>query len=150
MYKILADGLSKDFGAAFKETMRTWCKKVDDGKYWQVWIVKDDNKKTVGVCGIYSMDFKTNELWLGWLGILPQHRNKGLGKEIMKHLYSHARLLGCKRIYSYVDKKGKPLSFYYREGFKRVGTVKEFLSKKKNIEQDNFENLKDHIIVKKI
>jgi GNAT superfamily N-acetyltransferase len=147
----LTDGLSDDFGEPFKETMKLWCKKVDDGKFWQVWIIKKD-KETIGVCGVYSMDYETKTLWLGWLGILKEYRNKGLGKEVMSFLYSESKKLGAKRLNSYVDKHGKPLSFYYREGFERIGNVKEYLTKKKlkKSEAENFENMEDHIITKRL
>lgn len=154
-FKCLTDGLIADFGPAFKETVKMWCKRVDDGKFWEVWIVKKD-KETIGICGLYSLDFDTKELWLGWLGILPQHRNNGIGKEVLEFLYSEAKKVKCKRINSYVDQEGKPLSFYYRNDFKRIGTVKEFLKKKRLTKMDaatfaeNFEHLEDHVITKKI
>jgi N-acetylglutamate synthase-like GNAT family acetyltransferase len=150
-FKSLIEGLMADFGEPFKETMKAWCKKIDDGKFWQVWIVKKD-KEIIGVCGLYSMDFKTKTLWLGWLGILKKHRNKGLGKDIMSILYVEAKNVGATTLNSYVNKEGKPLSFYYREGFQRIGTVSEYLKKKKlkKSEAENFENMEDHIITKKL
>jgi len=149
-YKCLTTGLMADFGESFKETMKMWCKCVDDGKFWEVWLIKNDKKETIGVCGLYSLDFDTKELWLGWLGILPQHRNKGEGKEVMKFLCSIAKEAGCKKINSYVNKEGKPLSFYYREGFTRIGSVKEYLKKKRIKFNDNFEDIEDHVITKKL
>lgn len=150
-FKCLTDGLYDDFGAPFKETMKLWCKRVDDGKFWQVWIIKND-KETIGVCGLYSMDYETKTLWLGWLGLLKKHRNKGFGKDVMSLLYEEAKNLGALRLNSYVDEEGKPLSFYYREGFERIGSVKEYMKKKKlkKEEAENFEDLKDHVITKKL
>lgn len=150
-YKCLADGLYDDFGSSFKETMKQWCNCVDDGKFWEVWVIKKD-RETIGICGLYSLDFETKELWLGWLGILKEHRNKGLGKDIMEFLYSEAKSVGCKRINSYVDKDGKPLNFYYREGFERIGTVSEYIKKKrlKKSMLENFQDKDDHIITRKL
>lgn len=150
-FKSLITGLFADFGEPFKQTMKAWCKKIDDGKFWQVWIVKKD-KEIIGVCGLYSMDFETKTLWLGWLGILNEHRNKGLGKEIMSLLYSEAKASGAKTLNSYVNQDGKPLNFYYREGFQRIGTVSEYLKKKRlnKSELENFESPEDHVITKKL
>jgi GNAT superfamily N-acetyltransferase len=98
------------------------------------------------------MDYETKTLWLGWLGILKKFRNKGLGKEVMKLLYAESKLVGAKTLNSYVDKEGKPLSFYYREGFTRIGSVVDYIKKKrlKKSELENFENIEDHVITKKL
>lgn len=149
-YKGLIKGLYEDFGSSFEHTMKIWCKGFDDGKYWQVWLVKDDRDKTIGICGLYSLDFSTNNLWLGWLGIVPKSRNKNLGKYVMEFLYSECLNVGCKNLYSWVDKNGKPLNFYYREGFKSIGSVKEYLEKKPKIDRSEFKNLKDHVIKKRL
>lgn len=150
-YKTLISGLHADFGDNFYEAIKCWCKENEDDEFWEVWLVKNDNK-TIGICGLYSLEAGTKNLWLGWLGILSKYRNNGIGKELMQFLYAEANKVGCKHMYSYVDYKGKPLSFYHREGFKQLGSVREFLNttKMKNIDKEMFEDMRDHVIVKKL
>ena len=111
-----------------------------------------ENKKTIGICGLYSLDENSkDELWLGWFGIIKEYRSKGHGSDVLKQLEIKAKEANAHTIYSYVNKKGKPLDFYYRNGFKRVGTVKEYLEKTKfKFDKENFEDLDDHVIKKKI
>ncbi len=146
--------LLPDFGAAFCQTILEWCKLMDDAydNFWEVWLVKDKNK-TIGICGLYSLNGEnTDELWLGWLGLVPEYRNKNIGKTIMQHLYKQANDVGCKKIFSYVDKEGKPLSFYKREGFEIIGTVGQYLydNKLSKIDGDEFESMDDFVIMKEI
>jgi ribosomal protein S18 acetylase RimI-like enzyme len=82
--------------------------------------------------------------------IIPKHRNYGCGKEVMQFLYEEAKKVGCKELLSYVDKEGKPLSFYKREGFEILGTVKEYLEANKmdKIDKNDFEDENDYVIKK--
>ena len=144
--------LVPDFTMTFVQTVLEWCKVVpveDDGKFWKVWLVKK-NKKAVGICGLYSLNKKTDELWLGWFGIVPEFRNKGVGVDVMAHLYKQAKKVGCKKMFSYVDKQGAPLSFYGREGFEVIGTVKDYIRSNFNVSKDSFEDIDDFVIMKKI
>ncbi len=150
--------LADDFTAIFYHTVLVWCKIIppDDGKenrYWEIWLVYLNNKP-IGICGLYTLHTAENldELWLGWLGIIPEFRNLKLGSQIMEHLYVEAKKVGCKRIYSYVDKGGAPLNFYNKEGFKIIGTVNEYLKSTgiTAIDGDDFESADDFVIMKKL
>lgn len=148
-YKNLIRKLSPVFGKEFKYTVKCWCNDdYDDDCYWNIWLVEKDNE-IIGICGLYSHDRSTKNLWLGWLGIIPKYRNLKLGSSIMKHLYKECKKVKCENLYSYVDKDGRPLNFYFKENFKIIDTVKGFL-KKNNIDRDYFEDLNDHIIHKKL
>ncbi len=142
-----------DFGNAFLHTILVWCGLLtdteDNGEYWQVWLIKD-GKNIVGICGLYSLvpNSEKTELWLGWLALIPSYRNKGIGKTIMEHLYSVARHENVYTLLSYVDRNGKPLNFYRREGFEVIGTVKDYLEQRSEIDNGNFENPEDFIIRK--
>lgn len=150
--------LSKDFTSIFYETVLEWCGVIprDDykeGRYWEVWLIYL-NGKPIGICGLYTLKESKDldELWLGWLGIIPEYRNLKLGGEIMTHLYSEARKVGAKKIYSYVGEDGKPLNFYKREGFKVIGNVGEYLKDRgiDYIDGDDFESLNDYVIMKEL
>ncbi len=145
--------LMPDFGPIYLHTVLEWCKiiKSDPINYWKVWVIKKGNK-SIGMCGLYALNKSQDELWLGWLGIAPEYRNNGLGKEVMEHLYAKAAWRKCKYILSYVDKDGKPLSFYKREGFEVLGTVGEYMRKNKmtKIDGESFEDPEDIVIRKKL
>ena len=52
------------------------------------------------------------------------------------------------------NKNGKPLNFYYRNGFKKLCSVKEYITNNSlsvgDDLEDEFEDMDDHIIVKNI
>jgi len=150
--------LVEDFDLVFYQTSLVWCKVIPSthgktDRLWEVWLVKLGNKP-IGICGLYTLNEAkdTNELWLGWLGVIPELRNMGFGKQIMMHLYEKAKDFGCSKILSYVDKGGAPLSFYKREGFTIIGTVSEYCKSNglKNIDGDDFEDGDDYVIMKEI
>jgi GNAT superfamily N-acetyltransferase len=150
-YPIL-EPLTIDFGLAFKKTVIEWTKmnllEINE-EIWEVWLINLKNTP-VGISGLYTLQGQyTNEIWLGWLGLIPEYRNMGLGRQIMKHLYKSARQMGCKKILSYVDKDGKPLNFYKREGFQIIGTVREYC-KNNNVSTIDFEDMDDWVIEKKL
>lgn len=157
-YSQVLKPLAEDFTSIFYQTMLIWCKIIPSDttktdRLWEVWLIKLGNKP-IGVCGLYTLHGATDtkELWLGWLGIIPELRNMKLGTQVMEHLYTFARSVGCERIYSYVDKGGKPLNFYKREGFEIIGTVGEYCDKHclGNIDGDDFEDKEDFVIMKQL
>lgn len=145
-------GLFKDFGYPFWHTMLQWTNVIKikpDNRYWQVWLIKN-NKELTGVCGLYSLNNKKKQLWLGWFGILPELRSSGIGEQVIKSLERKAKKEGCTTIYSYVGRNNyKALKFYKRLGFKRVCNVREYIKANK-ISQDEFESMSDHIIKKEL
>ncbi len=158
-FRPLIDTLIPDFDYVFLHTILQWCKLASDPydviQHWEVYLfsTKENPDEVIGICGLYSLvPHDTKELWLGWLGVVPTHRNQGYGKEVMSHLYVEAKKVGCEQLMSYVDKEGKPLSFYGREGFEVIGTVDEFLkaNNMRKIDGDAFESPEDFVIRKKI
>jgi GNAT superfamily N-acetyltransferase len=157
-FRSLIDTLIIDFDYVFLYTILQWCGLANDpnyskDQYWEVYLysTKEKPDDIIGICGLYSLEpHDTKELWLGWLGIIPTMRNKGYGKEVMQYLYDIAKSVGCKEIMSYVDKDGKPLTFYKREGFEVLGTVEDFLkeSNMSKIDGDSFEDPNDFVIRK--
>jgi len=151
-YKNILEGLTKDFGFIYYHAILSWCGIIKNSdwksekKYWQVYLIKYDDE-IVGICGLYSLyEYKTDELWLGWFGIIPSERNLGIGEYALNWMKDIAKSLGCKSLKSYVDSKGKPLNFYYRNGFKRICLVKEYLNMNKDLSLSEFEEENDIII----
>ena len=149
-YKPILEGLIEDFGFTYYHAILIWCKILDadesPNKYWQVYLIKWKGE-VVGICGLYSQyENKTDELWLGWFGIIPSKRNEKIGQHALDWMKQNAKSIGCKKLMSYVDEGGKPLPFYYRNGFANIGTVKEYLSAHPELSIKSFENENDHII----
>jgi GNAT superfamily N-acetyltransferase len=118
----------------------------DQYKYWQLWLIKKDNV-VIGICGLYSLyPHATDELWLSWFGIIPEFRSTGIGGIVLEWLKTKAKILGCNRLMSYVDKKGYPLEFYYRHKFSIVASTKEYLRSHPELSADSFGSGNDHII----
>lgn len=96
-YSDILEPLRKDFDYVFYSTMLCWCKIIPSDnaqgdKLWELWLIKLGDKQ-IGVCGLYTLQGveTTTELWLGWLGILPELRNQKFGTQVMKYLYDYAR-----------------------------------------------------------
>lgn len=148
-YKEVLEGLIDDFGYTYWHSILRWCEIIDKKEetyFWQVFLIKV-NDEIVGICGLYSLKEGTEELWLGWFGILSEFRNNGLGTEILGKLEKKAKKLNCKTLFVYVDFKGKPLNFYYRNGFRDVSRVEEFIEKN-SLTMDEFENPADFVLKK--
>lgn len=148
-YSEVLDALHSDFGNAYLHTILVWCRilkgKDEDNCHWQVYLVQEGDR-TIGICGLYGLEENsTTELWLGWFGILPEIRSSGHGAKVLAELKDIARSLGCKTLRSYVDKDGKPLPFYHRNGFTTVGTVKEFV-RSHGLNISDFESPQDFVI----
>ena len=144
-YKKLIDELFADFGEHFAQSISYYCDDdYDKSNYWQIYLVKYDDD-IIGICGLYTINDITSEMWLGWFGIIPEMRNKKIGSIIIDYLKETAKNLGDSKIKSYVDSNGKPLNFYYRNNFKLFGTVREY-AKKYNISLDHFEDVNDFVI----
>lgn len=152
-YKLILEELVEDWGYLYWRTILVWCGVIDDqpghlNKYWQIWIVEHEGKN-IGICGLWSQKEKSvDELWLGWFGLIPAMRNKKLGGDILCWMEVQAKELGCRKILSYVDKDGRPLSFYFKNGYQRTCSVGEYLKNNPHVSADNFEDSADHIIEK--
>jgi len=150
-FKPLLDSLVPDMGYMYIHSILVWCEVIEedsDDIFWEVWLIKYKGK-VVGMCGLYAQkENYTKELWLGWFGVIPEMRSMGIGEEALRFMENKAKTVGCKKIMSYVDRKGKPLNFYYRNGFRRVSYVKQYLKNHPKMDRDCFENLDDHIIEK--
>jgi GNAT superfamily N-acetyltransferase len=147
-YTPVLEGLYDDFGSALCHSILVWCDIMESNysAYWEIYLIKFENK-VIGICGLYSLhEGSTDELWLGWFGMIPQCRNLGLGSKVLQWMIEQAKTLGCKKIMSYVDEDGKPLSFYYRHGFNRVCNVGEYIRDNPSVSIEEFESSQDHII----
>jgi GNAT superfamily N-acetyltransferase len=150
-YKNIFEGLVQDFGYIYYSSILYYCGILDKNKdpdqyvgFWKIWLIVVDD--IIGICGLYALK-STEELWLGWFGIIPEYRYKGLGTKVLARLENKAKKRGAKRLFVYVDKNEKAIPFYKRNGFELVGRVGEYV-KYHNISMDDFEDENDMVMVK--
>jgi len=127
-YAPAIQGLTPTFGPVFQQCIDMWCRQdyEEEASYWNIWLATVDNE-VIGICGLYSLNESNDELWLGWFGVVPDKRKKGLGSCILKFVTEQASSVGCKILRSYVEGEGKPLPFYEKRGLKVIGKVKDYL-----------------------
>ncbi len=69
-----------------------------DERFWQYYVVKGDDKKIIALTGLYnSYKHEPGDIWLGWYGVLPDYRGKGVGREVLKLTMEKAREMGYKK-----------------------------------------------------
>jgi N-acetylglutamate synthase-like GNAT family acetyltransferase len=151
-FKPVLEGLVSDFGYSFYHTILTWCGIIDDTdspkKYWQIYLVSVENQ-VIGICGLYSLkENDKKELWLGWFGIIPSRRKNMQGTRVLNWLKGQAKELGCKKLFTYVDKDEKVLPFYEKNGFntEKFERVWAFLSENSYASKSDFEDENDLVI----
>lgn len=139
--------LKPDFGDLSK-SIYLWChpeKLQQDTRFWKVWLIQKDNI-IIGICGLYSLDYTNDVLWLGWFGLIPSFRSTGIGSQVLQELKVLAIENGAKKLNSYVDRENhQALKFYQRAGFERISSVKEYCKKYK-INKNEFGDPEDDII----
>lgn len=87
-----------------------------------MFVYEDDG----GICGYYSLLIQdNNECELNNLAVLPDHRHKGIGKELTGHAFGVARDLGCKVMnIGIVEENVRLRNWYEKAGFVHLGTHK--------------------------
>ena len=57
---------------------------------------------------------KPAELWVNEVGVAPTHQRQGIGKAILRLLFAHGRLLGCKSAWVLTERANEPAIGLYR------------------------------------
>lgn len=84
----------------------------------QFYIVKIDGD----IAGYTKINFKDNEFELERIYVLQAYQKSGLGKLLLDHAISSAKLLHCDHIILGVwEHNENALAFYQKMGFKRIG-----------------------------
>jgi ribosomal protein S18 acetylase RimI-like enzyme len=72
---------------------------------------------------LLSRSTRTDALELVYLGLLKQHRGRGLGDVLMQHALASAVRIGSRRLSLAVDSQNTPaLRLYHRHGLSRICT----------------------------
>lgn len=151
-YEPLIEGLKDDFGDELKPAVEQWCNSKAHGffKYWDMRLIGGGMDDTiVGICGLYYFSNSTKEAWLGWFGILPHFRGQKIGRRVIACMEMEASMEGAHSLWAYVGEDG-PLEFYYKHGFKRLCSVKEYLKQNPDLDPNEFGEPNDHIIYKNL
>lgn len=81
------------------------------------------NKEMIGYYSLYIQE--NNECELNNLCVLPQYRNKGIGKELIEHAFQYAKSMGCKQMnIGIVEENTKLRRWYENYGAEHIGTKK--------------------------
>ena len=77
-------------------------------------------------CGCVALEKAGPDLcYLGRLAVLPEHRNKGFGEVLVKHLFEQAKKIGIRRVEIGIISKHRKLKNWYKKfGFVQKGTKK--------------------------
>ena len=76
-------------------------------------LIAEKDKKIFGLGGIF---FFQDVCSIGYMGVLPEIRRKGVGSEIFRQLINIGKAVGCKTFLLYASKLGEPI--YHKFGFR--------------------------------
>lgn len=91
----------------------------------EYWVTKNANNNVIGIIGLYSKPRKRDDefvLWIGWFGVHPGYRRKGIGSKLLDYVINESIQRGYKklRVYSGYEEDASHL-FYKRHGFLMTG-----------------------------
>lgn len=84
-------------------------------------LVAEKDKKTFGLGGAF---FFQDVCSIGYMGVLPEMRRKGVGTAIFSKLINTAKMIGCKTFLLYASKFGEPI--YHEFGFRSNYSTTEY------------------------
>lgn len=76
-------------------------------------LIAEKDKKIFGLGAVF---FFQDVCSIGYMGILPEFRRKGVGTAIFSKLINTAKMIGCKTFLLYASKLGEPI--YHKFGFR--------------------------------
>lgn len=92
------------------------------------WVATLDGKP-IGLVGLYAYRDYPKEAWLGWFGVLPQHRRKGFGRQIFEFAKNEASLLGFETLRLYTDEED---NFLATKLYEKLGMQGEYYENKED------------------
>ena len=93
------------------------------------YFVAEENGHTVGFADI---EFRGKQAKILGLAVLPEFRNKGMGRALIRRCISAAKRRGCSRIVMFVaEDNAAAHSLYSKFGFKKSGVLRRKLWGKK-------------------
>jgi len=95
--------------------------KADYGQTY--WVAVNEEKRVIGITGIYNDKYDSSIVWLGWFGVHPAHRRLGIGSMLLQYAIDEAsRKDAAKlRLYTSSDPNERAAHELYRKfGFKQT------------------------------
>lgn len=92
-----------------------------------MYLVVTDAEEIIGITGLYSTEENSiNRLWLGWFGIVPEYRKKGIGSYILDLTMERAVYVGCKEFCIYTNEVNtQARKLYLKHNFEELGTLQQ-------------------------
>lgn len=83
-------------------------------KYYLLYSVDD----CIGISGYYETDEDLHSGWLGWFGILPEYRRRGLGTKALELFFDECKQNGMSyaRLYTDLENNYATIQFYLLNG----------------------------------
>ncbi len=78
-----------------------------------------ENGKPIGTIGLWRCDMVSRQdlyPWLSALYVLPEFRNKSVGKQLQDHILNYALKLGYEKLYLYTDIE----NYYEKNGWELI------------------------------
>jgi GNAT superfamily N-acetyltransferase len=113
------------FGRAYTDKeVKKWYSKRLDGSYKETnkileYFLVTDKRKPAGITGFYKLKDGSNIFWLGYFGLIPDARGKGLGSRILKETIRLAKKKGAHIFGAWSDNEQAD-RFYKENGFMRI------------------------------
>lgn len=80
---------------------------IDENYKEEKYYIAKYNNIPVAITGLYAQDNIDNEtIWLGWFGVLPEFRSKGIGKQVLLDTIEQAKQTGKKYLRLYTNDDG--------------------------------------------
>jgi GNAT superfamily N-acetyltransferase len=91
------------------------------------WVVAGDSRKLAGVTGLYLDARDRDVIWLGWFGVHPAYRRRGIGSSLLEFTIKEAKRREFKamKIYTSTDKHERAAhSLYESRGFRKINSCR--------------------------
>lgn len=75
--------------------------KVDYGQTY--WVAVNEEKRVVGITGFYDDKCDSSVVWLGWYGVHPTNRKRGIGSKLLQFAIEEAGRRGFSTIKLYTS-----------------------------------------------
>jgi GNAT superfamily N-acetyltransferase len=88
-----------------------------------LFLVARDGGDVIGLAVLsfaWTLEHGGKSAWLDELYVIPEHRGRGVGRELLDRVMGEARVLGCKAIDLEVEEAHRRVEhLYQREGYRR-------------------------------
>lgn len=90
------------------------------------WFATDKNGKAIGMTGLYRDQINKDDnetVWLGWFGVHPEYRKRGIGSSLLKFTINEAKSQGypTMKIYTSTDENEWAAHKLYEDfGFNKI------------------------------